>query len=758
MMCSRMARLAATGLSLLLVVGCSNPEANKRKSLENGKRLVTEKKFDGAIIEFRNAIRADRTFGEAHWRLAQAYEETDNFRGALQEYVRAADLLPDNVEVQVKAATHLLLSQQFEDAKSRADKALAKDPKNADAFIVRANATAGLKDVPSAIKDMEDALKANAEDGRVLTNLGALQLSSGNSAEAEANFKRALQVSPSSVDARLALANFYMSTNRPGEAERLLNEARGLNPAHFMANRMLASFYLTHGRPKEAEAPLKAVSDASNAPQAKLLLADYYIQFQRFDDATAVLKPLATGAKPFAPAELRLAGIDRMLGRKDAAKTVLDRVIQREPTNPEALTTRSSWALQDGDVETAATSGRAATQANADSAFAQLTLGRALAKKGDNEGAIAALREATRINPGMAQAQVLLSSLYLAAGDRSQATTSANEARRAAPNVPDVRLALARSSLAEGKLGEAEAEIKTLLAAVPESASVHALQGRLLMQKRDPAGARAAFTRALDRDPLQREALEGLTVLDTSSGKSAEAAARAEALIAKYPKETSLRFIAGAAYDAMGQRDKVEKAFLSVLEIDPSNMAAYEILGRIYASTGRTAEALKQFEAAAVRQPNQVGAATMVATLLSMQGKSDEAQKRYEAIVAANPRAAVAANNLAFMLAESGGNLDIALQHAQAAVAQLPQDGNVLDTLGWIYYKRNLPNLAIPFLERSVASNPRNAESQLHLGLSYAKAGQDERGRQALETALKLNPKVAHADEARRVITVAASR
>ena len=74
--------------------------------------------------------------------------------------------------------------------------------------------------MPSAIKDMEDALKANAEDGRVLTNLGALQLSSGNSAEAEANVNRALQVNPSSVDARLALANFYMATNRPSDAER----------------------------------------------------------------------------------------------------------------------------------------------------------------------------------------------------------------------------------------------------------------------------------------------------------------------------------------------------------------------------------------------------------------------------------------------------------------------------------------------------------------------------------------------------------
>jgi tetratricopeptide (TPR) repeat protein len=273
------------------------------------------------------------------------------------------------------------------------------------------------------------------------------------------------------------------------------------------------------------------------------------------------------------------------------------------------------------------------------------------------------------------------------------------------------------------------------------------------MARKDYAGARAAYNRALEKNPLLPEAVEGLTVLDSRTGNSAQAIARVEGLIAQHPKEASLRWIAATAYDLAGQRDKVEKAFLAGLELDPSHMGAYDVLGRIYASTGRLDEALKQFEAAAARQPSQVGAATMAATVLSMQGKRDEARKRYEAIVAANPRAAVAANNLAYMLAEDGGNLEVALQHAQAAKSQLPQDAAVNDTLGWIYYKRDLPHIAIPFLQQSVASDPKNAVYQLHLGLSYVKAGQTARGREALETALKLNPKIAHADEARRALT-----
>jgi hypothetical protein len=47
-------------------------------------------------------------------------------------------------------------------------------------------------------------------------------------------------------------------------------------------------------------------------------------------------------------------------------------------------------------------------------------------------------------------------------------------------------------------------------------------------------------------------------------------------------------------------------------------------------------------------------------------------------------------------MAERGGNLELALQHAQAAKSQQPEDAAINDTLGWVYYKRDLPLLAIP--------------------------------------------------------------
>ena len=85
----------------------------------------------------------------------------------------------------------------------------------------------------------------------------------------------------------------------------------------------------------------------------------------------------------------------------------------------------------------------------------------------------------------------------------------------------------------------------------------------------------------------------------------------------------------------------------------------------------------------------------MIGILLEAQNKRDEARKRYEQVMAIDPHAPVAANNLAWIYAETGGNLDLALQLAQIAKTELPETPEVDDTLGWVYYKKGLPTQAV---------------------------------------------------------------
>ena len=142
----------------------------------------------------------------------------------------------------------------------------------------------------------------------------------------------------------------------------------------------------------------------------------------------------------------------------------------------------------------------------------------------------------------------------------------------------------------------------------------------------------------------------------------------------------------------------------------------------------------------------------MIGVILEAQGKRQEAQKSYEETIAAVPAAAVAANNLAFLYAEDGQNLDTALQLASTAKKLLPESSEVDDTLGWVYYKKNLASLAIPPLEDSLKKRPNNPIALYHLGMTYAKVGDKVKSRDALERALKLNLRQAYVASARETL------
>jgi tetratricopeptide (TPR) repeat protein len=740
---------------LLAAAACTNSETAKHEYLESGNRFMAEGRTDEAILQYRNAIRHDNRFGEARWRLAEALEQQGNAAAAAREYVRAADLLPENVEVQVKAATYLLLSQQFEDARARAERALEHDPRNVEALILRANATAGLKDVPAAIQEIEEALELQPAEGRMYTSLGVLRMVGGREAEAEAAFRQAIEVDPSSVEARLALASFHWAGGREADVETVLNEALALDASHLMLNRMLTAFYLTTGRAAEAEAPLKVVAERAGDAMSSFVLADYYVQMQRPDEAVAILKPMAEGANPSGPAMLRLAQIERAAGRPDAARRMLDELIEREPRNAAALTTLSGWQRRDGETAAALGTARAAVDAAPDSAPAHFALGQAHIDNREPDEAIAALNETLRINPRIAAAQLLLSRLQLASGNPDAAVQLATDAKRTAPENPDVRLALARGLIAQGNLPQAEPEVRALLAQYPQAAASHVVNGMLMIARRDTAGARAAFTRALERDANSVEALQGLLVVDAASGNVSAALSRIEDRLASQPRSAPLLVVAARTYAAARQPDKAEKALRDAIDVDSGNLAAYFLLGQVLAAQNRLDEAVAEFDTAAARRPSQVGASTMAAILVQMQGKEAEAQKRYEAIVAATQRAPVAANNLAWIYAEKGTDLDAALTLAQSARIQLPNAAEVSDTLGWVYYKQNLPHLAIPLFQEAVTADPANASYHLRLGLAYARTGDHDRATESLQQALRLNLPPGEAEVAREALAAA---
>jgi tetratricopeptide (TPR) repeat protein len=745
----RAALLICLALSL---AGCRSPEAQKKRHFDQGNKYTAEKRDDFAVIEYANAVRIDPKFGDARLKLAETYERMGNIQAAFPEFIRAADALPNNRDVQLKAIQLLLVARRFDDAKARAANLLKKDPRDLDALLLSANAMAALKDPDSATKEIEEALKVAPEDSRAFVSLGGIQMGSGASKEAEASYRRAIALKPSSVEAHLALANFLFSSRRLDEAEQELKQSIAVDSRNVLANRMLAALYMGTNRRPQAEQPLKVIAEVTKLPAARFELANYYAGVGREDDAKKLLGELAADKATFARAEGMLASMDYQKGRPKEAHSRLDKLLERAPKEPSALLLRAQWLTSEHKLDQAIDAAKAATIADPQSALAQYFLGVAHSLRGNVPDAIAAYNEALRLNPRFESARIQLSRVNLVRGDARAALRYAQDAKQASPDNVDARLALVRSQLAVNDIANADKEIAELLRLYPNISDVHTLNGTLQGQRNNNAAARASFNRALELSPQNLDAFGGLVGMDLKEKRFNEAFKRVETELAKRPDTVQLMQLAGMTYAQAGETTKAEQAFLRMVSVDPTSQTGYAMLAQLYVRQRRLDEARKQFETIAKRDPRSVGARTMIGVILEAQGKRQEAKKSYEETIAAVPAAPVVANNLAFLYAEDGQNLDTALQLASTAKKLLPESSEVDDTLGWVYYKKNLASLAIPPLEDSLKKRPNNPIALYHLGMTYAKVGDKVKSRDALERALKLNLRQAYVASARETL------
>lgn len=744
-------RVLVTAALGLLVVSCTDPQVRKQRYVEKGDAYFAEEKHRDAILAYRNALKIDQRMGEAREKLAAALAADGRTTDAVREYLIAAELLPERADLQVRAASFYLAARDYATTRKYAEAALAIEPGNTTGQIILAHSLAGLKDLPAAIREIEEAIELAPQDSRAYTSLGGLRLAEGDRQQAEVAYRKAVDLDRRSIPARLAFGYFYWLTGNSAAAEEQFEAAIAIEENDLLANRFLTAFYLNNNRPAEAEAPLLRLA-AANQTSAMITVADYYVRTGRTAEARPIYERLLEDQDSRTPASVRLAELDFAAGARDAAHARVDEALRAQENNVNLLTVKALFLFEDRRLPEAEAFAARAVQADPNAAAAHFTLGRIQVALRKPDEAIASFSATTRINPRAAAAEVQLANLMLGRGRPDAALRHAETARKFEPQYLPARLGVAAALIGQRQLLKADAEIKSLLASHPQVAAVHALHGSLFVARRDLAGAERAFDRALDLDETNFQALAGRVTVDLQLKRFEDGRARLSRAIADQPDNPQILVLAGRFEGATGDAAAAERHLRAALDVDAGALEAYGLLGRLYLRQKRLDEARTEFEQIASRSSDPTGARTMVGIIYDLQNRPDDAIRTYEAVVSATGRAPVAANNLAWRYAERGEQLDRALELAQTAKSQLPESAEVDDTLGWVYYTKNLPDLAIPPLQRSVKRDPANPVYHLHLGLAYARAGRKEEATRALEQALRISKDFQGADQARSTL------
>src|SRR5512136_1776940 len=201
------AGLLLLSLASLLAAGCSR---NPGKYIADGKEYLAKGKINEAIIEFRNAVKADPSLPEAHYQLALGQLISGQFADAYQSFLKTIQLDPNNIEAQLRLSNLLLMEGKFDEVRTKAELLLKRDPGNFRAQILLGNTYAQMVQINSSIGEIRQGLLRDSRFLPAYIDLADQQNIKRQPELAEEAYKKAASMNQNAMEPKLALANFYL--------------------------------------------------------------------------------------------------------------------------------------------------------------------------------------------------------------------------------------------------------------------------------------------------------------------------------------------------------------------------------------------------------------------------------------------------------------------------------------------------------------------------------------------------------------------
>jgi tetratricopeptide (TPR) repeat protein len=163
------------------------------------------------------------------------------------------------------------------------------------------------------------------------------------------------------------------------------------------------------------------------------------------------------------------------------------------------------------------------------------------------------------------------------------------------------------------------------------------------------------------------------------------------------------------------------KIIQEALTVAPKQGELYVTLAMLYEEEGQSDKAIETLQQALETSLNPVEVYFRLAIIYDKKKDRDESLRNIKKVLEREPKNPEALNFLGYLYADMGTNLDEAEKLIQAALREKPDAGYIIDSLGWVYYKKGLFDQAIKELERAAAKMPQDGTIAEHLGDAYAK-------------------------------------
>ncbi len=193
------------------------------------------------------------------------------------------------------------------------------------------------------------------------------------------------------------------------------------------------------------------------------------------------------------------------------------------------------------------------------------------------------------------------------------------------------------------------------------------------------------------------------------------------------PLHTLSRLRIAEVYESADLTDEATKMLRELAAHPASRLQALIALGDMHRRRENFTDAVAVYDEALseVGEPTEAHWAVVYARGMSLERAQDwnRAEKDLLLALSFQPDNPMILNYIGYSWVDKGVNLQKAMDFIRRAVALRPDDGYILDSYGWAYYRLGDMEQAVHWLEKSVALVPDDSTILDHLADAYWQAG-----------------------------------
>jgi len=620
---------ALSALLLSAVLGACGGDSPE-KLIASSKEFIAKRDNKAAIIQLKNALQANPNLGEARFLLGKALLDSGDIPGALVELRKAKDMnfaseqtLPllakailmggdarkvidefAKAELSSPEATANLkttLSQAYavlgkiEPAKTALSAALAAQPDNAQALLTKAQISAAEGKVDEAQLIVDSILANHPKDQDALLFNGMLKAGKGNLDEANGLFQKAIDAKPDFLMAHSAyIGNLFKQQKfeEAGKQVDILKKIAPSNPQTIYLDGLISYQHKDYKRARElTQQLLKYAPNNANTLQlagaTEFRLASY-IQAESYLSKALQFSPDLTLARRL------LVSSYLQIGQPAKAIAALKPVLERGD-DPSLFSLAGEAYLQNGDAQKAAEFFAKASKLDPGNSAKKTSLAIARLAQGNGSAGLDELEHISQSDTG-ASADLALIAAYMRSNQIDKALKAIDNLEKKQPNNPATYNLRARTLIAKKDVAGARQNFEKALAINPKFYQATAGLAALDLAEKKPESAQKRFETLVTSDPSNVQAILALAEIRANNGGSSdEVTALINKAIAANPSELTPRL----ALIQLHLRDKDNKKALAAannaIAAMPDKTELLDVLGRIQRQSGDLNQALATY-------------------------------------------------------------------------------------------------------------------------------------------------------------------